>query len=77
MSKPDNNIDRVVYRARQNNAILYWQCVNYDGTSHKNVTYVDDIDLPAYERQNNVGMRWLITPVLDLTIVDYNGNPRS
>jgi hypothetical protein len=75
--KPDNNIDRVVYRARQNNAILYWQCVNCDDLSHKTVTYVDDIDLPEYERQNNVGMRWLITPVLDLNIVDYNGNARS
>jgi hypothetical protein len=74
MSKPDNNIDRVVYRARQADAILYWQCV--DTTSNK-LTYVDDVDLPAFERENNLGMRWLITPVLDLSVVDYNGNPRS
>ncbi len=72
--KPDNNIDRVVYRARQNDAILYWQCVDQ---SAGKVTFVDDIDLPAFERQNNVGMRWLITPVLDLNVVDYNGNARS
>lgn len=74
MSKPDNNIDRIVYKARQADAILYWQCVNQ---SEGRVTYVDDIDLPSFERQNNVGMRWLITPVLDLNIVDYNGNLKS
>jgi hypothetical protein len=74
--KPDNNIDRVVHRARQSNAILYWQCVNYDGTADKRLTYVDDADLPAFERQNNVGMRWLITPVLNLAIVDFNGNAK-
>lgn len=74
--KPDNNIDRVVHRARQNNAILYWQCVNY-GDTHNRVTYVDDEDLPVFERDNNVGMTWLITPILDLTVVDINGNLRS
>ena len=74
MSKPDNNIDRLVYRAREHDAILYWQCV--DQNTGK-LTYVDDEDLPLFERQNNVGMTWLITPVLDLNVVDYNGNPRS
>lgn len=72
--KPDNNIDRVVYRARQNDAILYWQCVDQNAGR---VTYVDDEDLPSFERENNASTRWLITPVLDLTVVDINGNPRS
>jgi hypothetical protein len=75
--KPDNNIDRVVYRARQNDAILYWQCVSTTDEEFRCVTYVDDIDLPVYERENNLGMRWLITPILDRNIVDYNGNLRS
>jgi hypothetical protein len=72
--KPDNNIDRVATKARNAEALLYWQAINTH-TNHR--TFVDEIDLPMFERENNVGMTWLLTPVLDLSIVDVNGNHRS
>lgn len=67
--KADNNIDRVVNNARRSDAILYWQCVDH---RTNRLTYVDDIDLPSFEREGV----WLITPVLDLSKVDINGVSR-
>ena len=72
--KPDNNIDRVATKARNAGALLYWQAIN---TTTNYRTFVDEADLPMFERENNVGMTWLLTPVLDLSIVDVNGNHRS
>jgi hypothetical protein len=72
--KPDNNIDRVATKARNAGALLYWQAINTN-TNHR--TFVDEVDLPMFERENNVGMTWLLTPVLDLSVVDVNGNHRS
>lgn len=71
--KPDNNIDRVTNKALRHNAVLYWQAIN---TNSGYRTFVDEPDLPAFERENNVGLTWMLTPVLDLSIVDYNGNPK-
>ena len=67
--RADNNIGRVIERARANNAIMYWQCVNHD---EGRLTFVDHEDLTAFEREG----KWLITPVLDLSIVDVNGVAR-
>lgn len=72
--KPDNNIDRVATKARNAGALLYWQAIN---TNTNQRTFVDEVDLPMFERENNVGMTWLLTPVLDLSVVDVNGNSRS
>lgn len=72
--KPDNNIDRVATKARNAGALLYWQAINTH-TNHR--TFVDEEDLPMFERENNVGMTWLLTPVLDLSVIDVNGNYRS
>lgn len=75
MSRADNNINRVVERAKRfGHTPLYWQAVDQ---STGVVTFVDEVDLHLFERENNVGMTWLITPVFDLTQVDYNGYPRG
>lgn len=71
--KPDNNIDRVTNKARKADAILYWQAIN---TKTNYRTFVDEPDLASFERENNVGLTWMLTPVLDLSVVDYNGNPK-
>lgn len=70
--KPDNNLDRVTNKARQYDAVLYWQAIN---TQTGRLTYVDEIDLPEFERANNVGLTWMLSPILDRNVVDYNGNP--
>jgi hypothetical protein len=64
--RADNNIGRVIARAQANDAILYWQCVNQQ---ENRLTFVDHEDITAFEREGT----WLITPVLDLSVVDING----
>lgn len=64
--RADNNIGRVIARAQKHDAIKYWQCVNHDLNV---LTYVDHEDITAFEREGI----WLITPVLDLDVVDVNG----
>lgn len=75
MSRADNNINRVVERAkRYGHAPMYWQAVDQ---STGTLTFVDEVDLHLFERENNMGIKWLITPVFDLSKVDYNGYPRG
>lgn len=70
----DNNIDRVIQRAKSFGFVpTYYQCVNHD--THE-LTYVDEVDLHLFERENNVGLRWLITPMFDRKECDINGFPR-
>ena len=71
----DNNIDRVIQRAKGYGFVpAYYQCVDHNTGR---LTYVDEIDLPAFERENNVGITWLITPIFDREECDINGYPRS
>lgn len=69
----DNNLNRVVERARAYGfKPAYWQCVNTnDGT----LTYVDEVDLPEFERANNIGLTWLISPIFNREECDINGFP--
>ena len=70
----DNDICRVVERARRNGVPpVAWQCVN---TVTGDVSIVDEDVLHCYERDNNVGLLWRISPVLDLSLCDINGNLR-
>ena len=73
MSRPDNNIFRVMDRASRNGAeVLCWLAINQD---ERKLTFVDHEDYALFDRQNNVGIKWFLSPVYDRTIVDYNGNP--
>jgi hypothetical protein len=74
MRKPyDNDLNRCVERARKNGfAPAFWQCVN---TVSGVLTYCDTEDLHLFERDNNVGLTWLISPMFDRTQCDINGNP--
>lgn len=75
MSRPDNNINRVVERARKNGCEpLYWRAFDIRNNTY---AYVDNDELPSFERENNVGLKWALTPVFDDTIVDYNGYLRG
>lgn len=69
----DNNIDRVIQRAKSFGFVpAYYQCVNH---STGELTYVDEIDLHIFERANNVGITWLITPIFNREECDINGYP--
>lgn len=74
MRKPyDNDLNRCVERARKHGIEpAYWQCVN---TVSGHVTYSDTVDLHLFERENNVGLTWLISPIFDRNLCDINGNP--
>lgn len=69
----DNNLDRVIQRAKSFGfKPAYYQCVNHTtGT----LTYVDEEDLHLFERDNNVGVSWLISPIFNREECDINGYP--
>lgn len=70
----DNDLSRVVDRARRNGVPpVAWQCVN---TGTGDIVIVDEDDLLWFERANNIGLAWRISPVLDLALCDINGNLR-
>lgn len=70
----DNDLSRVVDRARRNEVPpVAWQCVNCDTGD---IVIVDESDLLSFERANNIGLMWRISPVLDLNLCDINGNLR-
>lgn len=71
--KPDNDTNRIVERAKAHGfEPLYWLVIDSTTETHH---YVDTWDLPRYERENNVGLRYRISPVFDRTQVNYNGYP--
>ena len=68
----DNDLARCVERARKGGVKpKYWQAVN---TITERLTYVDEDDLLEFERENNVGLMWRISPIFDRTLCDINGN---
>ena len=73
MKKPyDNDLNRCVERARKGGVSpAFWQCVN---TTTGQLTYVDMEDLHTFERANNIGLTWLISPIFDRNLCDINGN---
>ena len=64
--------ETVVRRLRRNGATINEWYVFGDNT----VRVVPDAELPAYERENNVGMRYLISPVVPEGY-DINGHYNS
>lgn len=70
----DNNLNRVIERAKSYGfKPAYYQCVN---TQTGQLTYVDEVDLVSFERENNIGLTWLISPIFNREECDINGFPR-
>lgn len=68
----DNDLARCVERARKGGVKpKCWQVIN---TETEHLTYVEEDDLLSFERDNNVGLAWRISPIFDRRLCDINGN---
>lgn len=67
----DNDLARCVERARKDGVKpRCWQVIN---TVTEHVTYIEEEDLLPFERDNNVGLMWRISPIFDRSLCDING----
>ena len=73
-NKPyDNDFVRVIDRARKFGfKPAYFMCID---TVTERVTFVDECDLHEFERENNIGLRWRISPIFNREECDINGFP--
>lgn len=69
----DNDFVRVLDRARKFGfKPAYFMCID---TVTERVTFVDECDLAGFERENNIGLRWRISPIFNREECDINGFP--
>lgn len=69
----DNDLNRVVERAKRYGIKPEaWLCVS---TETDDIHVVPESGLAPYERANNVGLRWRISPLFNREVADINGYP--